>query len=112
MFGITIAQRNPRAEIVAVDWKPVLVVAEENARAAQAQERYRTIAGDAFKADFGTGYDVALVTNFLHHFDALTCRAFPGVSSLPHGSLCRSRPPRAANSNSASVGTRLFAHVA
>ena len=84
MFGITIAQRNPRAEIVAVDWKPVLVVAEENARAAQVQDRYRTIAGDAFKADFGTGYDVALVTNFLHHFDAPTCTAFLGKV---HGAL-------------------------
>ena len=84
MFGITIAKRNPRAEIVAVDWKPVLVVAEENARAAQVQDRYRTIAGDAFKADFGTGYDVALVTNFLHHFDAATCTAF---LSKVHGAL-------------------------
>ena len=31
IFGITIAQRNPRAEIVAVDWKAVLAVAEEHA---------------------------------------------------------------------------------
>ena len=26
MFGITVAQRNPRAEITAVDWAPVLTV--------------------------------------------------------------------------------------
>lgn len=76
LFGITIAQRDPRAEVVAVDWKPVLAVAEENARGAGVQDRYRTIAGDAFKVDFGTGYDVALVTNFLHHFDQATCTAF------------------------------------
>jgi 2-polyprenyl-3-methyl-5-hydroxy-6-metoxy-1,4-benzoquinol methylase len=76
MFGITIAQRHPRAEIVAVDWKPVLAVAEENARAAHVENRYRAVAGDAFKTDFGTGYDVALVTNFLHHFDAAACVAF------------------------------------
>src|SRR5439155_7020144 len=25
---------------------------------------------------FGSGYDVALVTNFLHHFDAPTCTTF------------------------------------
>jgi 2-polyprenyl-3-methyl-5-hydroxy-6-metoxy-1,4-benzoquinol methylase len=73
VFGITIAQRNPRAEIVAVDWKPVLEVAEEHARSAQVQDRYRTLPGDAFHVDFGTGYDVALVTNFLHHFDPPTC---------------------------------------
>lgn len=76
IFGIAIAQGNPRAEIVAVDWKAVLAVAEENARAAQVQDRYRTRPGDAFKVDYGTGYDVALVTNFLHHFDPPTCTDF------------------------------------
>jgi 2-polyprenyl-3-methyl-5-hydroxy-6-metoxy-1,4-benzoquinol methylase len=76
VFGITIAQRNPRAEVVAVDWKAVLAVAEENARAANVAQRYRTLSGDAFKVDFGGGFDVALVTNFLHHFDAPTCTNF------------------------------------
>jgi hypothetical protein len=78
LFGITIAQRNPRVEIVAVDWKTVLVVAEENARAAQVSDRYRTSPGDAFQVDFGDGYDLALVTNFLHHFDPSTCTTFLG----------------------------------
>lgn len=73
LFGITIAQRNPLAEIVAVDWKSVLTVAEEHARSAQVFDRYRTLPGDAFKVDYGTGYDVALVTNFLHHFDQTAC---------------------------------------
>jgi SAM-dependent methyltransferase len=76
MFGITLAQRNPRAEIVAVDWEAVLSVARENAGAAGVQDRYRTLAGDAFKVDFGGPYDVALVTNFLHHFDPATCTNF------------------------------------
>jgi SAM-dependent methyltransferase len=76
LFGITIAQRNPRAEIVAVDWASVLEVAQENARAAHVQDRYRTMPGDAFIVDFGSGYDVALVTNFLHHFDPATCTDF------------------------------------
>lgn len=76
LFGITIAQRNSRAEIVAVDWKSVLAVATEHARSAQVQDRYRVLAGDAFSVDFGTAYDVALVTNFLHHFDQSTCTNF------------------------------------
>jgi 2-polyprenyl-3-methyl-5-hydroxy-6-metoxy-1,4-benzoquinol methylase len=76
VFGITIARRNPRAEVVAVDWKAVLAVAEENARAANVSQRYGTLPGDAFKVDFGSGFDVALVTNFLHHFDAQTCTNF------------------------------------
>jgi SAM-dependent methyltransferase len=76
MFGITVAQRNPRAEIVAVDWAPVLAVAQENARANGVGDRFRTLPGDAFTVDFGTGFDLGLVTNFLHHFDQATCTKF------------------------------------
>lgn len=76
LFGITIAQRNPQAEIVAVDWPNVLTVATEHARAAKVQDRHRTLAGDAFQVDFPTGFDAALVTNFLHHFDPPTCTSF------------------------------------
>jgi ubiquinone/menaquinone biosynthesis C-methylase UbiE len=76
VFGITIAQRNPQATIVAVDWKAVLAVAEENARAAKVHDRYQTIAGDAFAVEFGAGFDLVLVTNFLHHFDVQTCTSF------------------------------------
>ena len=76
MFGITVAQRNPSAQIVAVDWPAVLAVAQENARLNGLDDRYRTLPGDAFKVDFGAGYDVALVTNFLHHFDKPTCATF------------------------------------
>ncbi len=73
LFGIEIAKRCPSAEIVALDWPNVLAVAEGLARQAGVQQRYRTIAGDAFQQDFGTGYDVVLLTNFLHHFSAATC---------------------------------------
>jgi ubiquinone/menaquinone biosynthesis C-methylase UbiE len=59
-----------------VDWKAVLAVAEEHARSAGVHDRYRTIAGDAFTVDFGSDYDVALITNFLHHFDQATCSNF------------------------------------
>ena len=52
-----------------VDWPAVLAVASEHAHAVQVQDRYRTLPGDAFKVEFPDGFDVALVTNFLHHFD-------------------------------------------
>ena len=84
LFGITIAQHNPQAEIVALDWPSVLAVATEHARAAQVQDRYRTLAGDAFKVEFPSGFDVALVTNFLHHFDPPTCTSF---LTKVHGAL-------------------------
>jgi 2-polyprenyl-3-methyl-5-hydroxy-6-metoxy-1,4-benzoquinol methylase len=72
MYGITIAQRNPSAEIYALDWKNVLAVAHENAVRMGMAERWHPIEGSAFTADYGTGRDVALVTNFIHHFDTPT----------------------------------------
>jgi ubiquinone/menaquinone biosynthesis C-methylase UbiE len=72
-FGIAFARNNPAAEIVALDWPQVLGVAEENAEKAGVGDRFRKIEGDAFKAEFGEGYDLVLLTNFLHHFDPPTC---------------------------------------
>jgi 2-polyprenyl-3-methyl-5-hydroxy-6-metoxy-1,4-benzoquinol methylase len=51
----------------------VLEVAKENAQAAGVAERFSTVEGDAFTAEYGEGYDVILLTNFLHHFDPPTC---------------------------------------
>ena len=73
LYGIAFAKRNPQTEIVALDWANVLEVAKENARKAGIGDRYSTIAGSAFDVDFGQGYDLVLLTNFLHHFDPPTC---------------------------------------
>lgn len=74
-FGIAFAKNNPGAEIVALDWPQVLEVAKENAGKAGVADRYSTIEGSAFDVDFGSGYDLILLTNFLHHFDPPTCEA-------------------------------------
>ena len=73
LFGVTLAKHNPNAEIVAIDWPNVLEVAKENAQAAGVADRYSVIPGSAFEVDFGNGYDLVLLTNFLHHFDLDTC---------------------------------------
>jgi len=72
LFGISVAELNPAAEIVAVDWKDVLEVAVANAAKAGVARRFHTIPGSAFDVDFGYGYDLALLPNFLHHFDPPT----------------------------------------
>ena len=76
IFGITIAQQYPNAQIYALDWANVLNVAKENAEKFGVSDRYHTIEGSAFDVDLGTGYDIILLTNFLHHFDIPTCEAF------------------------------------
>jgi ubiquinone/menaquinone biosynthesis C-methylase UbiE len=75
LFGIAIAKHNPNAEIVALDWAAVLDVAKENAQKADVAARYSTLPGSAFDVDFGSGYDLVLITNFLHHFDVQTNEA-------------------------------------
>jgi len=72
LFGLAFAKKNPQASITALDWPKVLEVAKENAEAAGVAERYSTIAGSAFDADYGSSYDLILLTNFLHHFDPQT----------------------------------------
>lgn len=73
LFGIAFATHNKQAEVTALDWKAVLEVAKENAEKAGVAERYSTIEGSAFDVEFGSGYDLILLTNFLHHFDPPTC---------------------------------------
>jgi len=75
LFGIGFAQNNPEVEITALDWKAVLEVAKENAEKAGVADRYSTIEGSAFDVEYGSGYDLVLLTNFLHHFDAPTNEA-------------------------------------
>lgn len=76
IYGIAVAQKYPHAEVYGADWANVLTVAQENAAKFGVADRYHTIPGNAFETDFGTGYDVILVPNFLHHFDAAECETF------------------------------------
>jgi len=73
LYGIAFAKQNPKAQVTALDWPKVLEVAQENAAAAGVGDRFHTNPGSAFDVDYGTGYDLVLLTNFLHHFDKDTC---------------------------------------
>lgn len=73
MYGITVAKRNPNAQVVAVDWPAVLEVAKENAAKSGVAARHTARPGSAFETDFGDDYDFVLLTNILHHFDIPTC---------------------------------------
>jgi len=78
MFGIAVAQQNPNAQLVSLDWPNVLQVAEENARKAGIAHRFKKLPGDAMNVNLGSDYDIVLITNFLHHFDVPTCESFLG----------------------------------
>jgi hypothetical protein len=84
LYGLAFAKRNSQAEVTAVDWANVLEAAKENAQAAGVTDRYHTKPGSAFDVDYGTGYDIVLLTNFLHHFDPPACET---LLRKVHGSL-------------------------
>jgi SAM-dependent methyltransferase len=88
LFGIEIAKIAPHSRIVALDWPKVLEVARDHANAAGISDRWTMLPGSAFDVPFGAGYDVVLLTNFLHHFDPGTCeRLFRKIHDvlLPRG---------------------------
>lgn len=76
MWGLAFAQKYPGAQLVALDWEPVLKVTRENAERASLADRFSTIAGDAFEVDLGADYDAVLIPNFLHHFNKEDCVRF------------------------------------
>jgi len=73
LFGITIAQKNRNARVTTLDWPHVLEVATENAARMGVSDRHAIIPGNALAVDWGSGYDLVLLTNFLHHFDSAAC---------------------------------------
>jgi 2-polyprenyl-3-methyl-5-hydroxy-6-metoxy-1,4-benzoquinol methylase len=72
LFGISVLRANRNAKVTAVDWKNVLEVARENAEKFGVVDRYATLPGSIFDVDIGSGYDLVLIPNFLHHFDVPT----------------------------------------
>jgi 2-polyprenyl-3-methyl-5-hydroxy-6-metoxy-1,4-benzoquinol methylase len=123
LFGITIAQRNPKARITALDWPNVLAVATENAEKFGVASRHRTLAGDAFEAEYEGPYDLILVTNFFHHFDPPTCETLMRkiIAALSPGGRCvtldfvpnddRVSPPMAAGFAMMMLGTTVAGDV-
>lgn len=73
LYGIEVARARPEAVVTAVDWPPILELASTNAVISGVADRFRTIPGNAFEVDWGTGFDVAIVANFLHLFGPEEC---------------------------------------
>lgn len=117
LFGIAIAQKHPTVQIIALDWAKVLAVALENAAARGVGDRIQALPGSAFGTDLGSGYDLVLLTNFLHHFDPATCESLlrkVRASLKPRGRVAtlefvpnpdRVSPPAAATFSLMMLGT-------
>lgn len=66
VWGIALAQRSPHVSVTAVDWPGVLEIARRTAAQFGVGGRFSYVAGDLADADFGKGYNVALLGHILH----------------------------------------------
>jgi ubiquinone/menaquinone biosynthesis C-methylase UbiE len=66
VWGITLAENGPRVEVTAVDWPGILDLTRENVRQRGMENRFAFVPGDLASADFGTGYDLAVLGHILH----------------------------------------------
>jgi ubiquinone/menaquinone biosynthesis C-methylase UbiE len=72
LYGTSFARHNPNAQIVALDAALVLDFALENAKRFGVSDRFQLLPGDALEVRLGTGFDIVLVPNLLHHWDRAT----------------------------------------
>jgi ubiquinone/menaquinone biosynthesis C-methylase UbiE len=75
LYGIEVARACEEASVTAVDWGKVLAVAQANAVEAGIADRYRAVSGSALDVEWGDGFDMILLPNFLHHFGYNDCVA-------------------------------------
>ncbi|MCG5218883.1 methyltransferase [Streptosporangium soli] len=90
LYGYTIAQKEPRIRVNSLDWANVLPIAERNAEKMGVRDQCSFIEGDMFTTPLGGPYDLALVTNVLHHFSAQRAAELLGrvhESLAPDGKL-------------------------
>jgi 2-polyprenyl-3-methyl-5-hydroxy-6-metoxy-1,4-benzoquinol methylase len=68
LYGYTLAAREPSVRVCSLDWPHVLDIAADHAERLGVRDRVQPLAGDMFQTPLGGPYDLALVTNVLHHF--------------------------------------------
>ena len=86
VWGIALAQSSPQLRVNAVDWPGVLPTTQKTVAKFGLTEQYRFSPGDLLDADFGSGYQVAILGHILHsegeeRSRALLARTFEALAS-------------------------------
>jgi 3-hydroxy-5-methyl-1-naphthoate 3-O-methyltransferase len=66
IWGIALAQKWPRAQVTAVDWPGMVPTTKRITQKFDVGDRFEYIEGDLLEADFGNGYDIAILGHILH----------------------------------------------
>lgn len=66
IWGIALAQKSPRFRVTAVDWAGMIPTTKRITQQFGVSRCFNYIEADMLNADFGTGYDVAILGHILH----------------------------------------------
>jgi ubiquinone/menaquinone biosynthesis C-methylase UbiE len=66
IWGIALAQKSPRVRVTAVDWAGMIPTTKRITRNFGVADRFQFIEGDLLEANFGNGYDIAILGHILH----------------------------------------------
>jgi ubiquinone/menaquinone biosynthesis C-methylase UbiE len=66
IWGIALAQKSPRVHVSAVDWSGMIPTTKRITEKYGVRDRFNFVEGDLVEANFGTGYDVAILGHILH----------------------------------------------
>jgi ubiquinone/menaquinone biosynthesis C-methylase UbiE len=66
IWGIALAQKSPRVRVSAVDWAGMIPTTKRITEKFGVHDRFNFVEGDLSQANFGMGYDVAILGHILH----------------------------------------------
>jgi ubiquinone/menaquinone biosynthesis C-methylase UbiE len=66
IWGIALIQKSPRVRATAVDWEGMIPTTKRITQKFGVAEHFTYVEGDLMEADFGKGYDVAMLGHILH----------------------------------------------
>ena len=66
IWGIALAQKSPRVHVTAVDWAGMIPTTKQITQKFGVVDRFNYVEGDLLEANFGSGYDIAILGHILH----------------------------------------------
>ena len=105
IWGIALAQKSPRVRVTALDWAGMIPTTKRVTEQFGARDQFDFIEGDLLGANFGNGYDVAILGHILHsegedrsrQLLKKTCRALKSGGTIAIGEWLvndeRTEPP-------------------
>ena len=66
IWGIALAEKAPRVRVTAVDWAGMIPTTQRITQKFGVSDRFEFVGGDLLEANFGNGYDIAMLGHILH----------------------------------------------